>query len=190
MTINSPYKQDPNPLTVIQVSLTCVIAGGVIGASMNGINGYISPIYFQNILGWDFQEIWTASIAQGIFEGLIYGVIFSIVFGATFAVVTKGRATYQFAIQNLTIPIGLVYFCWALGGVIAMPLAALSPEFYQQSFIGVPDDFGQMLGYAWVGGSIWGGMFGGLLGLILGVLGVRTSWNKEMKNETTITENG
>ncbi|MBL4755946.1 MAG: hypothetical protein JKY52_20430 [Flavobacteriales bacterium] len=176
------YRQETNFLTVIWVALTCVLTGGMIGATTNAFNGYVSPTYFQNILGWDFHDIWTASIAQGILEGLIYGVIFSIVFGATVLLVTKGQATYRFAFRHLIKIIGLVYLCWCLGGLIAVGLAALSPDFYRATFKQVPEDFGQMLGYAWVGGSIWGGMFGGLFGLTLGVLGVRTSWRKNKKH--------
>ncbi len=59
-----------------------------------------------------------------------------------------------------------------------MGLAILSPDFYQNTFKQVPEGFGLMLGYAWVGGSIWGGIFGGLIGTVLGILGIRTGWNK------------
>jgi len=177
--MDTTYRQETNFLTIIWVALTCVLTGGLIGATTNAINGYVSPTYFQNILGWDFQDIWTASIAQGILEGLMYGVIFSIIFGATVALVTKGKATYRFAFRHLVKIIGIVYLCWILGGLIAMGLAALSSDFYRQTFRAVPEEFGQMIGYAWVGGSIWGGMFGGLFGLTLGVIGVKTSWKKE-----------
>jgi hypothetical protein len=181
--MNTTYRQQTNYLTIIWVALSCVLTGGLIGASTNAINGFVSPKYFQNILGWNFQDIWSASIAQGIFEGLIYGVIFSIVFGATFAHVTKGQATYRFALNQLIRIIGCVYLCWTLGGLVAMGLAVLSPDFYRETFRQVPEDYGQMLGYAWVGGSIWGGMIGGLFGLLLGALGVRTNWKTELEKE-------
>lgn len=181
MTTETTYKQEANFLTIIWVALTCILTGGLIGTTTNAINGYVSPTYFQNILGWNFQNIWTASIAQGIFEGLICGIIFSIIFSATVAVVTKGQATYRFALKHLIKIIGLVYFCWTLGGLIAIGLATLSPDFYKQAFRQVPNEFGQMLAYAWVGGSIWGGMFGSLFGLVFGVIGVKTSWEKELK---------
>jgi len=42
----------------------------------------------------------------------------------------------------------------ALGGVVSMGLATLSPEFYPHAVRGAPEDFGPMLRYAWVGGSI------------------------------------
>lgn len=173
------YRQETNFLTVIWIALTCVFSGAIIGATTNAINGYVSPTYFQNILGWDFQDIWTASIAQGIFEGLIYGIIFSIIFGSAVGIVTRGQATYSFAFRYIAKIIGVVYLCWILGGLIAMGLAALSPEFYRNTIRQVPDNLKQMLAYAWVGGSIWGGILGSLIGLTLGVVSVRTSWKKE-----------
>lgn len=179
--MNTTYRKETNFLTIVWIALTCILTGGLIGATTNAINGYVSPAYFQNILGWDFQGIWAASIAQGIFEGLLYGVIFSVVFTATVAIVTKGRATYRFAFKLLIKIIALVYFCWVLGGLIAMGLATLSPDFYRETIIQVPEDHSQMLSYAWVGGSIWGGVAGGLFGLILGVAGMQTSWEKEIK---------
>ena len=60
-----------------------------------------------------------------------------------------------------------------------MALAAVFPRFYRGVFIGVPDDFTEMLRYAWVGGSIWGAQPGGLLCTILGVIYLRTNWRRE-----------
>ena len=57
-----------------------------------------------------------------------------------------------------------------------MGLATLSPEFYQHAFRGVPEDLGQMLSYAWVGGSIWGIQFGGLASVIVGSVLFRAKW--------------
>ena len=59
---------------------------------------------------------------------------------------------------------------WAVGGVIAIALSALSPEFYKRTFIGVPDGYAAMFRYAWVGGSIWGITFGGMLVMIIGTI--------------------
>ncbi len=105
------YRQETNFITMLWVALTCVLAGGLIGATTNAINGYVSPTYFRIILGWDFQDIWTASIAQGIFEGLIYGMILAIVFGVTIAIVTQGQATYGFVLRHLITIIGMTYLC-------------------------------------------------------------------------------
>jgi hypothetical protein len=57
-----------------------------------------------------------------------------------------------------------------------MGLAVLSPEFYRRAFIGVPEEFGSMLKYAWVGGSIWGLELGGLLSVVLGLVVLRGNW--------------
>ena len=170
--------QETNFTSLIWIALTCVLSGGIIGASTNAINGFVSPLYFKNILGWDFQNIWSASIAQGIFEGLIYGFFFSLVFTTSIAIITKGRSSLRFAFNHLLKVIILIYICWISAGVLAMGLAALSPDFYKNAFRKVPSDFQEMLAYAWVGGSIWGGILGGLLGIILGVINIKSNWKK------------
>ena len=71
----------------------------------------------------------------------------------------------------------LVYIhCWTIGGLLAMSLASLSPDFYKSHFIAVPTEKIEMLKYAWVGGSIWGCTSGGLLGAFLGIVIIKNSW--------------
>ena len=135
----------------------------------------------------DIEHLWRACVAQGIFEGLIYGTLFAVVFTAVFGVVTKGECPY---FKVLTFMLGIfvaVLGCWALGGLIAMGLATLSPEFYRRAFIGVPEETVPMLRYAWVGGSIWGGMVGGLLAAILGSVIFRIKWKKNLANKAIET---
>ena len=63
----------PSPMALLAIAGTVIAGGALIGASTNAINGVISPLYFQVVMGWqDVESIWRASIAQGIFEGLIY----------------------------------------------------------------------------------------------------------------------
>ncbi len=174
--MNIIIRQETNFLVVLWIALTCIFSGALIGGTTNAINGFVSPTYFEVILGWDFPSIWEASIVQGIFEGLINGFLFSVVFGTSFALVTKGRAPYSFGLKYLLRVIGIVYCCWALGGLLAMGLATFSPDFYRATFKGVPNQFKDMMGYAWVGGSIWGAMLGGVLGLLIGVLNLRSAW--------------
>jgi hypothetical protein len=163
---------------------TIVVGGALIGASTNAINGAVSPHYFQVVMGWqDVENIWRASIAQGIFEGLIYGVLFSVIFTLVVGLVSKSRCSYPFAVRHLGgMAIG-IYGSWAAGGLIAMALASLSPEFYRRTFIGVPEEFAAMLGYAWVGGSIWGAMFGALVALTVGSLLFAARWRR-LRGET------
>ena len=59
-----------NFITIFFVALTCVFTGGFIGAITNMINGAVSPNYFRIVMRWDFQDIWTASVAQGILSPL------------------------------------------------------------------------------------------------------------------------
>jgi hypothetical protein len=165
---------------VVAIALTCVVLGALIGGTTNMVNGAVSPQYFKNIMRWDdVTHIWRASVAQGIFEGLIYGVLFAALFAAVYGIVTRGECTYGYAARFLLCCGGAILTCWAIGGMIAMGLAVLSPEFYRNTFIRVPKEFGAMLKYAWVGGSIWGGQIGGVLTGILGSVIFRNTWRRQ-----------
>ncbi len=174
-----------NFLTLLSIVFSCIFIGGFIGGITNAINGRISPHYFQVVMGWEFNGFWTAkqlwyaSIGQGIFEGLLYGVIFSIVFTTSYALITKGKGSYFFAFKQLLKIILIVLLCWAIGGVIAMFLSWLSPDFYQLHFYRVPEEQKEMLKYAWVGGSIGGGILGGLISMVLSVFTIKISWKNK-----------
>lgn len=167
------------PGALIGLVFTGILVGIILGAFTNAINGRVSPLYFRTIMQWhDVQNIWRASIAQGILEGILFGLIFSVIFTSVVGIVSKAQAPYNLTVFYLLFigVAGLV--CWVIGGLAAMGLAALSPEFYRHAFLGVPDDFSQMLRYAWVGGSIWGIQFGGLAAVILGSVLFRAKWQK------------
>jgi len=167
-----------NFLTIFYVALSCIALGGFIGATTNMINGAVSPYYFKAVMYWDFEDIWIASLAQGILEGLLYGIIFALIFTTGFGIVTKGQAPYSFAFKQLLKIIAIVFACWTIGGLLAMFLATLSSNFYKDHFPLAPSDKTELLKFAWVGGSIWGGMIGGLLSSILGVAVTKKSWVK------------
>ncbi len=167
------------PGALLGVAATAVAGGAVVGGSTNAVNGAVSPLYFREVLGWqDVANVWRASIAQGVFEGLLYGVVFALVFTLVVGIVSKARCPYGFAARRLLGIVAAVYACWVAGGLVAMGLAWLSPEFYRQAFIGVPEDFGPMLRYAWVGGSIWGAMLGALLALPIGSILFAARWRR------------
>lgn len=171
--------------TVVAVAGTCVLMGALVGGLTNAVNGAVSPQYFRNIMRWhDVRDIWRASIAQGIFEGLIHGIFFAAVFATVVGVVTRGRCRYLYVARFMLGVAVAVLGCWSLGGIIAMGLAALSPEFYRRAFTGVPEEFGPMLRYAWVGGSILGATFGGLLSAVLGSVIFRIKWKAKLASET------
>jgi hypothetical protein len=173
------------PVALLLISASAIVGGAAIGASTNAINGAVSQEYFRNIMRWhDVEEIWRASIAQGIFEGLIYGIMFSLVFTLVVGVVSRARCSYSFALPHLLAIVVAIYCCWAVGGLIAMGLATLSPEFYRNTFVGVPDTYWAMMRYAWVGGSIWGALFGGLLSVVLGSILFAVRWRRLTPNNT------
>lgn len=176
-------KKESNFSAIFFVGLTCIFIGGFIGAITNMINGIVSPAYFRIIMGWDFPNIWIASVAQGIFEGLIYGVIFSLIFTTSFGIITKGKASYGFALQQLLKIALIVLGCWIIGGILAVFLASFSPDFYQSHYYDVSEENMELMKYAWVGGSIWGGMIGGLLSAVFGVVIIKNNWiDLESKN--------
>ena len=169
------------PTALAGTALTGIAAGAFIGATTNAINGLVSPTYFITILHWqNVENIWRAAIAQGIFEGVLFGLSFSLIFTIAAAYFTGAACTYRFAVKHLLGIVAGSYATWTVVGLIAMGLAALSPDFYRAAFIGVPNDFSGMLAYAWVGGAIWGVQFGGFLCLILGVIVMRANWQRQI----------
>jgi hypothetical protein len=167
------------PLTLFGVAVTGVFASAALGAVTNSVNGWVSSLYFVTIMEWGgVKDVWRASIAQGIFEGLVFGAFFSLVFTAGVGIITRSSCSFGFAARHLLGIVAAAFVCWLIGGVAAMGLACLSPEFYQWKFIGVPAEFGPMLGYAWVGGSIWGVQLGGLVSVVLGLVVLRGNWRR------------
>jgi len=177
-------KNQPNPyLTLCQVAGSCILAGAAFGAVSNMIDGAISPYYFKTVMHWDFPDIWTAAVSQGLFEGLIYGTIFSIIFTTGFGLITKGKAGYGFAFTQLLKTIGFIGICWLCGGLFAILLTSINPDFYRKLFPITPKDGIEMLKFAWTGGSIWGGMIGGLLSSFLAVVMLKNRWLQSQETE-------
>jgi hypothetical protein len=175
----SAIRQQPRPLALAATLVAGVFACGLLGGTTNAINGAVSPTYFMNILHWQWvEDVWRASIAQGVFEGLLFGVFFSLVFAAFTGIMTGASCTFGFAFKHLLGILGGAAVCWVLGGLAAMGLATLSPEFYRRAFIGVPEEFGELLRYAWVGGSIWGVEFGGFVSVVVGLVVLRANWRQ------------
>jgi hypothetical protein len=167
------------PLDLVGIAVTGVLAGGVLGATTNAVNGAVSPAYFVTVLGWQgVADVWRASVAQGAFEGLLFGVIFSLLFTSLVGIITRASCPYSLALKHLLGIVAATYGCWTLGGLAAVGLASLSPEFYHRTFFGVPERGGEMLRYAWVGGSIWGAELGGLVSVILGLVAFRADWRR------------
>lgn len=168
-------------IALFGIAATAVLASGLLGGITNSINGLVSPLYFVTVLYWpDVSDVWRAAVAQGTFEGLCFGVFFSTIFSAGVGIITRVSCSYAFGIRHLLGVLAAAFVCWTIGGLCALGLATLSPEFYRQTFRGVPEDFGPMLRFAWVGGSIWGVELGGLLSVVLGLVIVRSSWQRRV----------
>jgi len=176
---NFIIEPETRPLTLFAIAVSGVLATAFLGGSTNVVNGLVSPRYFVTIMGWhDVTDVWRASIAQGMFEGFCFGLFFSLVFTAGTGIITGASCRYGFACKHLLGILAGAYLSWAIGGLAGMALAAVSPEFYSRTFIGVPQAFGERLAYAWVGGSLWGVELRGLLSVVLGLVVMRANWRR------------
>lgn len=164
-TYNPYHMNFPGLVQSMSIVITCIFAGICIGALSNLINGSVSPYYFQAVMDWHFADIPRAALVQGIFEGLLNGAFLSIIFTAGFFLITKGKSTYMTAAKLIGQIVCITLLFWTLGGLIAMGLATLSPDFYQSMFPLTPSNPGEMLHFAWVGGSIWGAMIGSIIAI-------------------------
>jgi hypothetical protein len=165
--------------------LVSIIGGGLLGALTNFINGRVSPLYFKNIMRWkEVANIPRAAIAQGILEGLICGLIFGTIFVVAVSIISRLRVPIGQSITYLGFLFFSAFLAWCMGGVTAMALAWISPDFYRHVFIGVPEEPSSMLRYAWVGGSIWGVQFGGFALLIVWVVVFGIKWRATNRVQT------
>src|SRR5262245_22171910 len=95
----APEQGRSRPLTLFAVMITGVFASAALGAITNSVNGEVSPRYFVTVLGWrGVEDVWRASVAQGIMEGLLFGVFFSVVFTAGVGILTSACCRYWFAV--------------------------------------------------------------------------------------------
>lgn len=167
------------PLALFGLLLTGPALGAVLGAMTNSINGAVSPVYFRAVMNWSaVTNIWRASIAQGIYEGVLFGLGMAVLYAVVVGIVARGCAPYRLALVYLLAAAGFALTASAAGGLVALGLAALSPEYWQNTFAGAPAAVGPLLRYAWVGGSIWGLQFGGLAGLIVACVTFAMRWRR------------
>ena len=172
------------PLHYFYLFLTGIILSILAGLLTNMINGLISPLYFKSIMGWqNITGIYRAIIAQGIFEGIIFGIFLSLFYTISVIIISKWKCTYRLGIKYLIFLFIITIACWIIGGLLGLGLAELSPDFFKNTFRLAPDNFNDMLGYAWIGGSIWGIQFGGICTIIIGSLLFKIRWNKVGESE-------
>ncbi|WP_206108072.1 hypothetical protein [Paludisphaera soli] len=165
------------PGALVGLAIAGVATGAALGALTNAVNGRVSPEYFRRILHWEgVADVATAAVAQGIFEGLLFGLGLSLIFATVVGVVSHARCPLRVSGGYLLAIGGAALACWAVGGLLAVGLATLSPEFYRAAFRAAPEGAEALLRFAWVGGSIWGLEFGGLAAVVVASVLFRARW--------------
>jgi hypothetical protein len=67
MATGNVHTDQHRRLALVGLVVTGILMGAALGALTNGINGWVSPLYFRNIMRWqEVKDVWRASIAQGI----------------------------------------------------------------------------------------------------------------------------
>lgn len=167
------------PLALVAIGLVGVLAGVILGGAASAVNVLISEDYYISASGGEnVKNVWRFAVAVGTFQGLMFGIVFSLIFTTVVGFVSKAACPFGFAFLHQLVIILVAIACWVLGGLIAIGLALLSPEFFQNTFRGVPGEFNPMLSFAWVGGSSMGAIWGGLAFVILGSLIFRGNWRQ------------
>ncbi len=168
------------PLALAAIGLVGILAGAVLGGATSVVNSLISKDFFINVYGWEnVTEVWRSALASGILAGLIFGIIFSLIFTTVVGFVSKAACPFGFAFLHILVIYLVVIAFWVLGGLIAIGLATLSPEFIRNTYR-VPEGFGPMLAFVWVGGSGNGAIWGGLASVIIGSLIFRANWRRRL----------
>jgi hypothetical protein len=177
----SDHRDKPDrlrPLALIALTATGVATGAALGAFTNLINGGVSPQYFRDVLDWHhLGNVWRASVAQGILEGTLFGLGSSVVFAAVVGCVSRVRCSYRVAAPFLFAITCAALVCWVVGGLLLLCLAFLSPPWFQRMFYGTYNNIPEMLGFAWVTGSIWGVELGGAASVIIASVIFFARWN-------------
>lgn len=170
----------------IKTGLCGVAVAVLLGGVTNSINGWVSPRYFVTIMGWrDVENVWLAAVLQGMLEGLVFGILFTAVFLVTIGIISRAAYSFPMALP-FVLRIGyLSLVFWVVGGALAICWSGTDPLSYKSCFIGVPDETGEMLRYAWVGGSILGLQSGGLVAAITSCVAFYSRWQRLMKEHST-----
>lgn len=179
--VDAPSLQDapppPRPVDLSALAVTGVLLGAATGALTNAVNGWVSPLYFVTILGWEEgHDVQSAAIGQGIFEGVLLGGVLSVLFAAAVGWISRAACPYALAVRYLIGTFLAALACWTAGGLCAVAMALVSPGFYRSTFIGFPEGLEAMLRYAWVGGSLVGVELGAVASAILAVVLFQARW--------------
>lgn len=167
--------KEPKVYVLLGLVATGVLLSMTLGALTNAINAVVSPTYFYLVFNQqvDANQLWKASILEGIQEGGCLGLLVSCVFTAGANAFWRSEVSYTPLVRYLLGIFAGAFLAWILGGLIALSFAALRPVLYAGIF-GTPGGFNALVRYAWVGGSIWGLEGGSLVAMIIALWKLRT----------------
>lgn len=152
--------------SLLLLPLIGIVAGVLIGALTNTLNGAVCPEYFTRVMGWPATApigVW--SVRQGMLEGGLCGFFFALVLSIVMALRSRLRCPFRRALGYFVVACLGVVLCTILGGVVGAGWAASDPASYLAAF---PTAISPGTArFAWVGGSIWGGQLGGLAMIVL-----------------------
>jgi hypothetical protein len=162
----------------------CVWAGAVLGFATNAVNGRVSPEYFQAVMRWPREDVPAFAVVQGMFEGGALGLLFGLVFAIAVAASSRLRCPVPLAAGVVWRTVLLALACWAAGGAAGVAVAAVAGDWLGLVLAPVPPDSGHMLGYGWVGGSIWGGYAAAAIGAVYGAVSLHRRWHRHWAETT------
>jgi len=131
---------------------TGLLLGIVLGIVTNTVNGAVSPIYFQKVMG--FADPGPMAIGQGILEGSILGSALGVVVAVVVAIKSKDQAKTPDALR-LLFGIAASLVLWFVGGGIGCLVSAVKPNAFLTQYGGA-FSWREAVAFSWVGGSIVG----------------------------------
>jgi hypothetical protein len=153
------------------------MAGVLLGAATNLIDGSVSADYFAIVMSWDWADAPKRAVLQGMLDGWALGLFFGVFFAIASAASTRLRCPPRLSLRVLAEAIGIVLTCWLIGGIVGTTLARLWPNLWGFFFVGVPPRV-NLPRFAWVGGTIWGAYAGTVLALIVGSARLHLRWKR------------
>jgi hypothetical protein len=163
--------------TLVTLLVIAPVAGAILGALMNTINGQVSSDYFAIVMSWDGQTAGIHAIAQGALEGFAAGLLLGFFFAIVIVASTHLRCPLSLALRTFALAPAITSVAWFLGGGFGVMLALLWPKLWGFFFIGVPPRV-DLPRFAWVGGSIWGAYAGAVIGLIIASIILHLRWRR------------
>lgn len=155
-----------------------VSSGLVLGAATNVINGYVSPEYVRDVMGWRTPHIHAAAITQGAIEGSFYAVLATILLLFLAMLFTRRILTTRTIVQLQLSALFADTLLWFLGGATAVVTARYFPQICNPEYFGYTSDWPKAGYYAWVRGSIWGSVYGSVIAVFLSLV-VNRSQNRD-----------